>query len=156
VLLYAASNYDLWHEELGRSDMSAGGFGENFTVEGMNEENVSVGDIYALGEAQIQVTGPRYPCAKIEKRWHMPGLTAHVSQTGRTGWYCRVLREGQIEVGMPILLVERPYPRWTMALINSFSNGSNKDVALAQELAACPLLEEWWGKLIVKRAKSKK
>ena len=156
VLLYAASNYRLWQEEIGRLEMSAGGFGENFTIEGMSEETACVGDIYAIGEAEIQVTGPRYPCTKIEKRWNMPGLTARVAEMGRTGWYCRVLQEGRIDTGLPVMLIERPYPRWTMALINSFANGKNKDVELAQELAACPLLEEWWGNLIVKRAKSRK
>ena len=155
VLLYSAENYTKWHEEAGYAEMSAGGFGENFTIEGMSEETVCVGDIYALGEAEIQVTGPRYPCWKIERRWNMPGLTARVAETGRTGWYCRVLQEGRIDAGLPVMLVERPYPRWTMALINSFANGKNKDVALAQELAACPLVEEWWGNLIVKRAKKK-
>src|SRR5438552_6970244 len=115
VLLYAAANYPLWQAELGRQDIGPGGFGENFTVDGLSEETACIGDIYALSEARIQVTGPRYPCWKIERRWGLTELTARVAETGRTGWYCSVLHEGLIEPGMPVMLVERPYPGWSMA-----------------------------------------
>ncbi len=156
VLLYAATNYPLWQEELGRQDIGPGGFGENFTVDGLSEETACVGDIYALGEARIQVSGPRYPCWKIERRWGMAGLTAKAGETGRTGWYCRVLQEGLIELGMPITLIERPYPAWTIALINSFAHHHNRDVETAQAIAACPLLNEFWQRYIVKWAMGKK
>jgi MOSC domain-containing protein YiiM len=156
VLLYAASHYPVWQTELGREDIGPGGFGENFTLEGLSEETACIGDIYAFGAAQIQVTGPRYPCWKIERRWGIEGLTARVAETGRTGWYCGVLHEGMIEPGMPVSLIERPYPEWTMALINDFAHGRNKDVEKAQVLAACPLLHSFWQELIVRGAKRKK
>src|SRR5438067_1516431 len=76
VLLYAAAHYPLWRTELGQPEIGPGGFGENFTVDGLTEETACIGDIYAIGEAQIQVTGPRYPCSKIERRWGITGLTA--------------------------------------------------------------------------------
>lgn len=155
VLLYAAAHYPLWQAELGRQDIGPGGFGENFTLDGLSEETACIGDIYALGAAQIQVTGPRYPCWKIERRWGIEGLTARVAATGRTGWYCGVLHEGMIEPGMPVSLIERPYPEWTMALINDFGHGRNKDVEKAQALAACPLLHGFWGELIVRSATRK-
>lgn len=155
VLLYAAAHYPLWQAELAMPDIGPGGFGENFTVAGLTEEMACIGDIYAIGEARIQVTEPRFPCWKIERRWHRPGLTARAAETGRTGWYCRVLQEGRVELGMSLLLVERPYPRWTVALVNSFVHNHNKDVATARELAACPLLKDWWQELILKRATSK-
>src|SRR5579885_2135866 len=94
VLLYAAAHYPLWHAELEQPEMKPGGFGENFTVEGLAEDNVCVGDVYALGEAHIRVTGPRYPCWKIARRWQIAGLTDRVAACGRTGWYCCVLQEG--------------------------------------------------------------
>lgn len=152
VLLYAAAHYPLWRAELDRPEIGPGGFGENFTVQGLSEQSACLGDIYAIGEAQIQVTGPRYPCWKIERRWDMPGLTDRVAATGRTGWYCRVLREGLIEPGTPVTLIERPYPQWTIALTNDFGHFRNKDVATAQALAACPLLHEFWQELVVRRA----
>lgn len=151
VLLYSGAHYPLWQEELNLPEIGPGGFGENFTLDGMSEQTACVADIYALGEARIQVTGPRYPCWKIARRWDIADLTQRVAATGRTGWYCRVIKEGLIEPGMPVKLVERPCPRWTMALINDFAYGHNKDVGLAQELASCPQLEEWWQKMIMRR-----
>jgi MOSC domain-containing protein YiiM len=153
VLLYAAAHYPVWQAELERSEMGPGGFGENFTVDELTEETACIGDIYAIGEAQIQVTGPRYPCTKIEKRWNMPGLTNRVAETGRTGWYCGVVREGQIEPGSPLMLVERPYPKWTIALINGFAHSRNNDLETAKALVACPMLDEFWQKLIIKSVK---
>jgi MOSC domain-containing protein YiiM len=150
VLLYAAAHYPHWQRELNRAEMGPGGFGENFTVDGHTEENVCIGDTYAIGEALIQVAGPRYPCWKIERRWESLGLTARVAESGRTGWYCRVLREGLIEPGVTILLVERPYPGWTVALVNDFAHSRNSDVETANDLAACPLLNEFWRSLIVR------
>jgi MOSC domain-containing protein YiiM len=152
VLCYGAETYARWREELGRADFGPGGFGENFTIAGLSEATACIGDTYAIGEAQIRITGPRYPCWKIERRWRMPGLTARVAATGRTGWYCCVLREGLIEPGSPVLLAERPYPRWTVALVNAFGHGRNGDLALARELAACPLLNEFWQELVVRQA----
>ncbi len=152
VLLYAASHYPIWQAELGKQEIGPGGFGENFTVSGLSEETACIGDIYALGEARIQVTGPRYPCTKIEKRWCMAGLTNRVAEMGRTGWYCRVLQEGKVEWGMPIVLIERPYPQWTIALVNDFGHNRNADIELARELAACPLLPEFWQELVIERA----
>lgn len=151
VLLYAAAHYPHWRAELALPEIGPGGFGENLTVAGMTEETACIGDIYAIGEARIQVTGPRYPCTKISRRWGVRGLTQRVAKSGRTGWYCRVLQEGWVEPDAPLLLVDRPFPRFTIALVNDFAHGRNRDVAAAEELAACPLLEAWWGELVVRR-----
>jgi MOSC domain-containing protein YiiM len=152
VLVYAASHYPRWQRELDRPEMGPGGFGENFTVDGFCEATTCIGDTYAIGDAQIQVTGPRYPCAKISRRWGIPTLTAQVAKTGRTGWYCRVVREGLVQSGLPVTLVDRPYPHWTVALTNDFGHFRNQDVATARLLAQCPLLDEWWQRLVVRRA----
>jgi MOSC domain-containing protein YiiM len=149
ILLYAAQHYSLWHEELGRHDMGPGAFAENLTVDGLSEESVCAGDLYAAGEARIRVSGPRYPCAKIERRWGIEGLTAQVARTGRTGWYCGVVQEGLLAPNLEVFLAERQYPRWTMALINDFGHGRNRDRELGQALAACPLLNPWWQQLIL-------
>ena len=155
VLLYAAAHYPLWQVELDMPEIGPGGFGENFSVAGLSEEMACIGDIYAIGEARIQVTEPRYPCWKIERRWNRPGLTARAAETGRTGWYCRVLQEGMIEPGMSLLLVERPYPQWTVALVNDFAHSRNNDVETARSLADCPILRDMWRELILKRALTK-
>jgi MOSC domain-containing protein YiiM len=151
VLLYAAEHYPRWREELHRPEIGPGGFGENFTLDGISEETACIGDVYAIGEARIQVTGPRYPCTKIGKRWDLPALTRLVAKTGRTGWYCRVLQEGWVEPGMPLELAERPHSDITIALVNDFGHGRNRDVAAAEAVAACPLLDAWWQDLVVTR-----
>ncbi len=148
VLMYAASHYPTWREELNMPEIGPGGFGENFTVEGFSEKNVAIGDVFALGKARVQVTWPRYPCYKIERRWSLEGLTARVAATGRTGWYCQVLKEGQVEPGMRLELVERPYPDYIIALLNDFGHARLKDPVLAHELAACPLLGKVWQELV--------
>jgi len=155
VLVYAAAHYPVWQRELNRPEIGPGGFGENFTVAELAEETACIGDIYTIGEAAIQVTGPRYPCWKIERRWGIAGLTARVAETGHTGWYCSVEREGMVEPGLPILLADRPYPEWSIALINDFAHGRNKDVEQAQALAHCPQLHEFWRDLILRRVMSK-
>ncbi len=155
VLLYAAAHYPSWREELSLPEIGPGGFAENFTVDGLTEETACIGDTYAIGETRIQVTGPRYPCTKISRRWGVPALTSLVAQTGRTGWYCRVLEEGWVEPGLPLALLDRPCPQFSVSLVNDFAHGRNHDVAAARELAACPLLEDWWGELVVQRAMGK-
>ena len=94
----------------------------------------------------------RYPCYKIEQRWDHPGMTARAAKTGRTGWYCWVLQEGMVAPGMPITLVERPYPQWTAALVNDFGHDRNKDVETAPSLATCPLLNDFWRRFVMQRA----
>jgi MOSC domain-containing protein YiiM len=148
VLVYAAAHYPRWRAELGRVDIGPGGFGENFTVAGLDETTVCIGDVYVVGEAHIQVTGPRYPCAKISRRWGIPALTARVAETGRTGWYCRVLHEGWVEPGASMALLDRPCPGITIATVNDVGHGRNRDVAAARAVAACPLLPECWQQLI--------
>jgi MOSC domain-containing protein YiiM len=152
VLLYAAAYYPLWRAELERPEIGPGGFGENCTLDGLSETTSCIGDIYAIGGVRIQVTGPRFPCWKIERRWGIPGLTARVAATGRTGWYCRVVAEGLLTPGDPVILVERPHPAWTVALTNDFGHFRNRDLATAEALAACPLLDHWWQRLVVHRA----
>jgi MOSC domain-containing protein YiiM len=149
VLLYSNGHYPLWREELGRPEIGPGGFAENFTVEGIDEAGTYVGDTYAIGEARLQVSGPRYPCWKNDRRWDIDGLNERLGATGRTGWYCRVLQEGRIEPGMPIVLVERPYPQWSIALVNELIHGQKTDVDLARKLADCHLINSFWPEIVV-------
>ena len=151
VLVYAAAHYPTWRVELGRPDIACGGFGENFTVEGMDERAVCLADRYRIGGAEIAVTDPRFPCETIERRWRSPGLRARVGITGRTGWYCRVLAEGSVEAGQPITLVARPHPGWTIARINAAVHGPDTDRDEIVAVLACPALDPWWHTRLRKR-----
>jgi MOSC domain-containing protein YiiM len=144
VLSYAASHYPGWRDELGRPDLPHGAFGENFTIEGLNEETVCIGDRYALGQAIVEVSQPRAPCWKLARRWRIKELTALVERSGRTGWYIRVLEEGEVRPGLTLTLLERPYPQWTVARATQVMRGRRHDRAAAGELAGCELLAASW------------
>lgn len=141
VLAYAASHYPLWRAELG-VELPYGGFGENFTVEGQDESTVCLADVYEVGGAVVEVSQPRMPCWKIARRWGMKRLTALVERTGRTGWYLRVLREGEVRAGDEIRLVERPLPEWSVARASRAYTSRPRDWDALAELVELPRLAE--------------
>jgi MOSC domain-containing protein YiiM len=106
VLLYSADHYTCWQVDLGK-DLPYGAFAENLTIRGMDESSVHIGDVLQIGTVELQVTQPRIPCWKISRRWNLPDLTKQVTQTYRTGWYCRVLKQGKIEAGLSVKLLSR-------------------------------------------------
>ena len=150
ALCYAASHYSDWRAELNRPDFPHGGFGENFTIAGLSEQTACIGDTYAIGEACVQVSQPRGPCWKIARRWRIEDLTARVLATGRTGWYLRVLTEGNVEAGMPIVLLDRPHPEWTIARVNEIIH--DRHHADTAALVACSLLNAGLRDRLAKRA----
>jgi MOSC domain-containing protein YiiM len=92
----------------------------------------------------VQVSSPRSPCWKIARRWGIKTLTATVDKTGRTGWYHRVLTEGNIEAGNEVMLVERPHPEWTVMRATRVMQNRRREMAAANELARLPALAESW------------
>ena len=152
VLAYSAEHYPRWRIELGRPDLPYGAFGENFTITDLTEATVCIGDVYAIGETRVQVTQPRQPCWKIARRWRIKDLTARVRETGRTGWYLRVLREGYVAAGMPVTLLERPFPQWTVARATQIMQRRRADPRAALALAACPVLSAAWRTVLVAAA----
>lgn len=152
VFAYAENHYPMWQKELQIPDFTPGAFGENFVMRGQTEANVCIGDTYQIGEAIIQVTQPRQPCWKPARRWRIKDLAVRIQQTGRTGWYFRVLEEGYVEKGQPLDLLERPYPQWTIAVCNDIMHRRKRDRQVAEALAACPLLSSNWKRTLSKRA----
>jgi len=116
VLLYSADHYPLWLAELGQ-DLPFGSFAENLTVSGLDETTVCIDDVFQIGAVQLQVTKPRIPCWKIARRWGIPDLTKRVTQSNRMGWYCRVLKEGEIEAGLAVEMLERDNLEQTVAQV---------------------------------------
>ncbi len=106
VYVYTIENYAFWRKELGRDDLSYGQFGENFTVSGMPDEKVHVGDIYRIGELLTQVTQPRVPCYKLGIKMESTKFPDIFLRSGRVGFYLRVLREGEVAAGDHIELIE--------------------------------------------------
>ncbi|MFP5503622.1 MAG: MOSC domain-containing protein [Candidatus Sericytochromatia bacterium] len=150
VLVYGAPHYPAWEHELGLV-LPPGAFGENFTVSGQTEAEVCLGDIYAVGEALVEVAQPRQPCWKLSRRWRVPDLAVRVQASGRTGWYLRVHREGRVAAGDRLILLDRPHPEWTVAEANAVMHARGEDRAAAA-LAACPALAPGWRKTLEARA----
>ena len=144
ALAYAASHYPRWREELNLPAMGPGGFGENFTIDGLDEGRVCVGDTFAIGGARVQVSQPRGPCVSISMRWKRPDLLKRVTETGRTGWYLRVLEEGHVEAGDEVRLLERPLPEWTVARVFRLKLEPERDPAAVRWLATCERLSPEW------------
>lgn len=149
VLAYSADHYPLWQEEFADAetdsgDVGYGGFGENLTVRGANERNVCIGDVWRASAVLLQVSQPRQPCWKLARRWRMPNLPQRVVETGRSGWYLRVLQEGMIEPDTELALETRPHPQWTVDRVASVRYDKQADRAAVAELARLAELSESW------------
>lgn len=144
VLAYAASHYPDWRAEMGIAGMGPGGLGENLAVEGLEEASVCIGDTWEVGSVLLQVTQPRTPCWKLERRWGCEGLVRRILDTARTGWYLRVLREGEIASGMEMTLRDRPHPEWTVARALRARVTRSVHPEEARSLASLPELSAAW------------
>ena len=145
VCVYSADHFAYWQVALGRPDLGAGAFGENFTVSGLDEGTVCLGDVFAVGTVLVEVSQPRGPCWKLGRKWDRLDLPKLVLKAGKTGWYFRVRQPGQVAAGEEIRLVERPYPEWTIVEVNRVGYSKTKEMAAARhDLASCPALAETW------------
>jgi MOSC domain-containing protein YiiM len=146
VCVYSADHFPFWQRALERPDLGAGAFGENFSVTGLAEDTVCLGDVYEVGEAVVQVSQPRAPCWKLGRKWARRDLPKLVLREGRTGWYFRVLQPGVVEPGQTLRLIDRSYPSWTITQVNRLAYAKKSD-GLQDErraLADCPALAEEW------------
>ncbi len=118
ILAYAAHHYDQWNAEFPDKLFEAGGFGENLTVADLDESQCCIGDTFQVGDCILEISQPRQPCWKLSRRWDLPRLAVLMQQNGRTGWYLRVIEPGQIEAGMKLELIARPFPELTVQWAN--------------------------------------
>ncbi len=152
VCVYPDAHYPYWRNQLRMPDLLGGDFGENFTISGLTEHDVCIGDIWSIGEATVQVSQPRQPCWKLARRWDIKDLAYQVQQTGFTGWYFRVLTEGLVQRGMKIELDERRWEDWTVAVANQIMHHDKHNRKSAAKLAAVPTLSPSWHATLTKRA----
>ncbi|MFL6556349.1 MAG: MOSC domain-containing protein, partial [Bacillus sp. (in: firmicutes)] len=140
VFAYGFENYTYWQKELGISEITSGAMGENLVMEQINEEKISIGDTFQIGGAVLQVSQPRQPCWKPARRFKVKNLALLLQNTGRTGWYFRVLTEGFVEEGQTFTLVDRPYPQWTIQKCNQIIHAKKQNMEEMRELSQCEFL----------------
>ncbi len=123
VFVYQIESYHYWQEQLKRPDLgdpkSFGQFGENFTIEGLPDDAVCIGDRYRIGSALFEVTQPRVTCYRVGIRMNEPRMAALLTSSGRPGFYFRVLEEGEVGAGDEIVKVGEAKERMTVAEINA-------------------------------------
>jgi ferredoxin-NADP reductase/MOSC domain-containing protein YiiM len=105
VFVYQIDSYHYWQRQLGRDDFTYGQFGENFTVDGLSDREVCIGDRYRIGQALFEVTQPRVTCYRVGIRMNEPQMPAWLVSHGRPGFYFRVVEEGEVEAGDQIVQV---------------------------------------------------
>jgi ferredoxin-NADP reductase/MOSC domain-containing protein YiiM/ferredoxin len=119
VFVYQLGSYRYWESELGRDDFVYGQFGENFTVEGLSDEEVCIGDRYRIGTAVFEVTQPRVTCYRVGIRMNDPRIPALLVSHHRPGFYFRVLQEGEVEAGDQILKLDSGPERMTVSEVDA-------------------------------------
>jgi ferredoxin-NADP reductase/MOSC domain-containing protein YiiM len=119
VFVYQMESYRYWQEQLKRTDFVHGQFGENFTIEGLPDEAVCIGDRYQIGSAVFEVTQPRVTCYRVGIRMNEPRMPALLTSSGRPGFYFRVLREGEVGAGDEIVKAGEAGERMTVREINA-------------------------------------
>lgn len=119
VLVYQIASYRYWERVLARNDFNYGQFGENFTVEGLPDNEVCIGDRYRIGSAIFEVTQPRVTCYRVGIRMDEPRMAALLVSHGRPGFYLRVIEEGEVEADAEIIKVGSGVERMSVAEMNA-------------------------------------
>ena len=142
---YPQEHYPLWQSELGALPVLAapGAFGENLASSGMTEQHLCLGDQVRVGSVLLEVSQSRQPCWKLNDRFAVPDMARRVQQTGRTGWYYRVLEAGTLQAGDSFTLIKRPWPQWSLARVIAVLYHQPFDAAVLRDLAALPLTPSW-------------
>ena len=144
VYCYPSEHYAYWREQLPGVDLPWGIFGENLTTEGLSELGVSIGDRFAIGTAEFQVTQPRQPCFKLGIRFGRADMVKRFVESGRSGFYLSILREGDVAAGDAIRIVERARDSVTVSDIFALHfDDEGRDELLKRAIAAPGLTPTW-------------
>ena len=144
VFVYQIESYHYWQERLDRCDFVHGQFGENFTVEGLPDDEVCIGDRYRIGTALFEVTQPRVTCYRVGIRMDHPQMASLLTASGRPGFYLRVLEEGEAGAGDPIVLITEDPQRMTVAEVNALLYSSFHPHEQLERVLRIPALSPGW------------
>jgi MOSC domain-containing protein YiiM/ferredoxin-NADP reductase len=144
VFVYQIESYRYWEDRLGRRDFVHGQFGENFTIEGLPDDEVCIGDRYRIGTGLFEVTQPRVTCYRVGIRTNEPQMAALLTSSGRPGFYLRVLEEGDVGAGDPIVLVAQGQDQMTIAQVNALLYSSRHPRDELERALRIPALSPGW------------
>jgi MOSC domain-containing protein YiiM len=145
ICVYSTDHYPYWEDVLGAA-LPPAPFGENFSVSGLGEDDVCIGDVFTAGTALVQVSQPRQPCKTLAARYGRADMIKLVTESGRTGFYLRVLREGTVEKGAPFILQEKDVHGVTVAFANQILHHDRSDRAGISKVLEVPALSASWRK----------
>jgi len=144
VYVYPSEHYAFWRKELPDTEFPWGSFGENLTTEGLIEKALNIGDRLCIGSVELAVTEPRLPCYKLAAKFNRDDMVRRFLKSRRTGFYCAVLREGELGAGDAIHLLSRDANHVSVADITrlyAFDKQDLNGMRRAAELRALP--ESW-------------
>ncbi len=144
VLVYQVQSYEHWRRQLGRDDLSYGSFGDNLTVDGLPDDEVCIGDRYRIGEAEFEVTQPRVTCYRLGMRLDTPELPELLVSQHRPGFYMRVICEGRIKAGDPIIKTRTGPGALSVADTDALLYLPDRDRAKLQVALTIPALSPGW------------
>ena len=143
VCVYSLEHYRYWEEALGIKLPSAA-FGENFSVSDLYEEDICIGDIFQAGTALVQVSQPRQPCKTLAARYGRNDMIKRVVESGRTGYYFRVLQEGVVKRGDALVLREKDPQNITVSFANGIFHHDKKNCEAIKRILSLPSLSASW------------
>src|SRR5258705_7958210 len=144
AFVYQIESYRYWQEQLKRTDFVHGQFGENFTVEGLPDAEVCIGDRYRIGGALFEVTQPRVTCYRVGIRMDEPRMAALLVSHGRPGFYFRVLQEGEVQAGDEIVKVLEGPQGMSVAEINGLLYLAGHPRPKLEQALRIPALSAGW------------
>jgi len=143
ICCYPHEHYAYWATRIGHP-LGPAAFGENFTTEGLSEETVHIGDRFRAGSAVVEVTQPRQPCSTLAFIWDRKGLVKEVEESGFTGFYLRVVAEGEVAADDELVLLAADPAMITVAEAYRIHRARNHDPQGVRRLLAVAALSAAW------------
>lgn len=144
VYAYPSEHYKFWHQQYPGRELPWGMFGENFTTEGMQEEDINIGDRFRIGSGEVMVKQPRMPCYKLGLKFGRDDVLKIFLQSGRTGFYFAVVKEGEVGAGDKIELIERDENNIKVADITRLYRNDRNNLELMRRAVNVEALPDGW------------
>jgi MOSC domain-containing protein YiiM len=141
--VYPADYFPYWEKVTGKK-LSYGAFGENLSLTGLPETKIRIGDVFSLGEAEVQCSQPRQPCHKLNKIFEFQEMACQVQKTGFSGWYFRVLKPGWVEPGVPLKLIKQGDRGVTVDAANGLRHKDKNHIDKLREILSIDALSDSW------------